>query len=122
MHIGVLAVGHPDPASILVGRDSPLGTIDWAGIGGRYTGQLTPVPGATTARVYGDTMPSIEAHIAALIGSEDGSPVMTRPGLSCGAGVDQAACRLASFRALRTSCQWRLLACLHDSQGFSPYL
>lgn len=41
-------------------------SIDWFGIGGRYSGTLILQPGAEGKR-YGDTLPAAEAHLAALM-------------------------------------------------------
>lgn len=83
MHTAVLLIGDTDPAT-LIGQETPLGTIDWAATGGRFTGQLTPLPGRT-GRVSGDALPRWEAQLAAM------SPGLRRAGPPWGAGVDQLA-------------------------------
>lgn len=59
---------------------------DWYGIGGRYSGSLIPMPGATSGRVYGDAMPGLEAALAGYV--PEGA-TMSRPGLEPRDGVDQ---------------------------------
>jgi hypothetical protein len=59
---------------------------DWYGIGGRYSGTLIPRPGATSGRVYGDTMPGIEA---ALAGRLSNAGVVAQRMSHHGEGVDQ---------------------------------
>lgn len=85
MHTAVLVIGD-NPEQRAKGIDTRLGTTDWAGIGGRYTGLLMPRPGATTGRVYGDTLPSFEAAIA---GHMPEGITSHRPGADPGPGVDQ---------------------------------
>lgn len=81
MHFPVLVLG-PDPVERCYSADFDGWTADWAAIGGRYTGQLIPRPGATSARVYGDALPSAEAHVAQFAPG-------ARPHAAQGPGVDQ---------------------------------
>lgn len=69
---------------------NPYG-LDWAGIGGRYTGTLIPLPGATTGVVYGDTLPQTEAELARIASEAGGN--LKRMGAQQGPGVDQIAIR-----------------------------
>ena len=73
---------------------------DWAGIGGRYTGSLIPVPGATSGVVYGDTLPVVDAGLAALAREAGGN--MLRPRAVQRPGVDQLLVRDLDVEATAT--------------------
>jgi hypothetical protein len=81
-----LAIGNDDPVSRVVGLSTNVGSIDWAAIGGRFSGRLVPIPGATSSLVYGDAMPSFEAAVMTRL-----SPTsdLHRPGGTARSGVDQ---------------------------------
>jgi hypothetical protein len=84
MHTAILVIGD-DPQERALGLVVPDGTTDWSAIGGRYTGNLVPIPGAASARVFGDAIPAGEAQLlAAAPGMERGAG-----GPQQGAGVDQ---------------------------------
>lgn len=91
MHVAVLVVHRPDENAAQLVRDHVPG-VDWAAIGGRFTGRLTPRPGATSAKVHGDAMPQWEADFATWHGDNPEGVALTR-GTGCphGSGVDQAA-------------------------------
>ena len=93
-------IGDVPPERLKRQIETPNGTSDWAGIGGRYTGSLIPLPDATSGRIYGDTLPRHEAGLAALIG-ESGT-AMTRPGALQRSGVDQLTIRDLDFAATET--------------------
>jgi hypothetical protein len=92
MHAGIFVVG-PNPLERVERTKLPYGTPDWAGIGGRYTGRLIPLPGATTGVAHGDTLTPIEAWMATH------SPGFVRPGAAQGAGVDHIARRELDLEA-----------------------
>jgi len=86
MHSMIYVIGD-DPQERAAGLTlDPGGEVDWAGIGGRYSGQLCPLPGATTGRRYGDTLPAAEAWMAAVT---DGTMRRGVAGVQYGPGVDQ---------------------------------
>jgi hypothetical protein len=88
MHSPVIVITERDdldPVSRVVGREMPpeMGTIQWAAIGGRYTGMVMPTPNALSARVHGDALPSGEAILFS--GIQGVVRMMPNPG----DGVDQ---------------------------------
>jgi hypothetical protein len=110
MHQKVLVIGEEPEQQV---KGAGLG--DWAGIGGRYTGHLVTVPGATTARVYGDTVPAFEAAMAAM--SAQAGTVSVRPANRL-SGVDQVRRRELVVEESELGCA----ALLHDGEVRDPGL
>src|SRR6266542_2697918 len=73
MHCAILVVGE-NPVERATNINTPMGTTDWACIGGRYTGQMPALPDATTAVVYGDSLPDFEAWVIKMMGDDAGRP------------------------------------------------
>jgi hypothetical protein len=90
MHFNIYVIG-PDPVERVGRIETEYGAPDWCGIGGRYTGSLIPVPGATSGIVFGDTLPAFEASVVTQL-MQGWGVVLTRPAHQ-GAGVDQIARR-----------------------------
>jgi hypothetical protein len=97
MHASVFVIttDGSDAASLMRGRELPdgMGTVDWAAAGGRYSGCLWPKPGATSAKVFGDALPSFEAAVLGMIGESGTGVTAGRPGHQNLNGVDQLALR-----------------------------
>jgi len=85
MHYCTLVLG-PDPEGQVARYSGDGRSVDWHAIGGRYTGNIILKAGATSGRVYGDAISSIEARMATW------DPTMQR-GTKQGPGVDQALAR-----------------------------
>jgi hypothetical protein len=88
MHTAMLVIGD-SPEQRARTAETMFGRPDWAAIGGRYTGSLIPIPGATTARVYGDALPNIEAAFHGWFADMDMDGVGFHRHTCGGPGVDQ---------------------------------
>src|SRR6266508_423865 len=104
MHYCTLVLG-PDPEGQVARYSGDGRSVDWHAIGGRYTGNIILKAGATSGRVYGDAISSIEARMATW------DPTMQR-GTKQDPGVDQALARDVEWE--RTSGEVRSPALLVD--------
>jgi hypothetical protein len=86
MHSAIIVIGE-NPVERATNLATPMGTTDWAGIGGRYSGHLAARPGATSPAVHGDTMPDVEAVLSARV--LDGETQFRRLMPRRGPGYDQ---------------------------------
>jgi hypothetical protein len=88
----VITTDGADPAGLMLGRHlGGWGPVDWAAAGGRFSGLLQPKPGATTAKVFGDALPSFEADMIGMIADIDPEVSAERAGRLVLGGVDQLA-------------------------------
>lgn len=113
MHYAVLVIGDNPLAQLDARRicDRSCGEcdeircqigIDWAAIGGRYTGTLVLRPGAVSGTVYGDAVPDVEAALTAMGADRGLAVVRTVPGVEASpavSGVDQALARDVDWEA-----------------------
>ncbi len=89
MHFAVIVFG-PDPEGQMEAL-RPAGHFDWYGIGGRYTGSLILRRGAASGVVYGDTLPTFEARLVAMMAESGFNPDRGTTPAGRHPGVDQAA-------------------------------